>query len=95
MIVIADTTPLNYLALVGVIEVLPALYGAVVIPAAVAQELQAENALDTVKEWLASAPAWLEIRTVNQPVDISLEILDAREREAIQLAEELGASFDY
>ena len=32
MIVIADTTPLNYLVLIGEIELLPALHDGVVIP---------------------------------------------------------------
>lgn len=39
MIVIADTTPLNYLILIDEIEVLPKLYGRVVIPEAVREEL--------------------------------------------------------
>jgi predicted nucleic acid-binding protein len=35
MIVVADTTPVNYLILIGEIDVLPKLYGRVVIPPAV------------------------------------------------------------
>jgi len=35
MIVIADTTPLNYLVLIGRVETLPQLYGRVLIPLAV------------------------------------------------------------
>jgi predicted nucleic acid-binding protein len=35
MIVVADTTPINYLILIGQIDVLSALYGRVVIPSAV------------------------------------------------------------
>jgi len=34
MIVVADTTPVNYLILIGEIDVLPKLYGRVVIPPA-------------------------------------------------------------
>ena len=32
MVVISDTSPLNYLVLIGQTEVLPKLYGEVVIP---------------------------------------------------------------
>jgi predicted nucleic acid-binding protein len=39
MIVIADTSPLNYLVLIGEAEVLRRLYGQVVIPEAVLREL--------------------------------------------------------
>jgi predicted nucleic acid-binding protein len=39
MIVVADTTPINYLILIGKIQVLPALYGRVVVPPAVVKEL--------------------------------------------------------
>ena len=40
MIVIADTSPLNYLILIGEAEVLWRLYGRIVIPEAVLRELQ-------------------------------------------------------
>ena len=39
MIVIADTSPINYLILIGEIEVLSALYGRVLIPPSVREEL--------------------------------------------------------
>jgi predicted nucleic acid-binding protein len=39
MIVVADTTPVNYSILIGAIDVLPKLYGRVVIPPAVHEEL--------------------------------------------------------
>ena len=39
MIVIADTSPINYLILIGEIDVLPALYGQVLIPPSVREEL--------------------------------------------------------
>ena len=35
MIVVADTGPLNYLVLIGEIEILPVLFGQVFIPLAV------------------------------------------------------------
>jgi predicted nucleic acid-binding protein len=39
MIVVADTAPLNYLILIGHVDVLEALYGEVVIPPAVQDEM--------------------------------------------------------
>ena len=44
MIVIADTTPINYLILIEEIGILEKLYGRVLIPTAVFEELKAENA---------------------------------------------------
>ncbi len=89
MIVIADTAPLNYLVLIGEVDVLPALYGRVIIPNAVSRELQATGTPQAVKDWLKTSPAWLEVKSVSRPADLSLGTLDAGEREAIQLAEEL------
>jgi predicted nucleic acid-binding protein len=40
MIVVADTTPLNYLVLIGQIELLPTLYHTVLIPQEVHRELR-------------------------------------------------------
>lgn len=62
MIVVADTSPLNYLVLIGEQELLPTLFGRIVIPEAVFQELRATVTPQTVQKWLAQAPDWLEIR---------------------------------
>jgi predicted nucleic acid-binding protein len=40
MIVVADTTPINYLILIEEIDILAKLYGRVVIPRVVREELQ-------------------------------------------------------
>ena len=39
MIIVSDTSPINYLVLIGEIELLPKLFGKVVIPQAVLDEL--------------------------------------------------------
>jgi predicted nucleic acid-binding protein len=44
MIVVADTTPINYLILIEEIDVLPKLYGRVMIPRAVNEELMRSRA---------------------------------------------------
>lgn len=40
MIIVSDTSPINYLVLIREIELLPKLFGKVVIPQAVLDELQ-------------------------------------------------------
>jgi predicted nucleic acid-binding protein len=91
MIVIADTTPLNYLVLIGHADILPVLYGRVLIPRAVYLELQHERTPDVVRVWIAHPPSWLEIRTIARvQVDIP-DGLDPGEAEAITLAEEIKA----
>jgi predicted nucleic acid-binding protein len=91
MIVIADTTPLNYLVLIDRVEVLPQLYGRVLIPLAVWEEMQRPETPDVVRAWVAQPPAWLEIRPVAKNPDAVVQNLGAGECEAIALAEELHA----
>jgi predicted nucleic acid-binding protein len=90
--IVADTTPLNYLVLIQAIEILPTLYGKVLIPPAVKAELTNANAPDIVREWISQPPSWLEVLSLKQPVDSALSHLDPGEREAISLASELQAS---
>ena len=91
MIIVADTSPINYLILIKEIEVLPRLYGKIVIPEAVREELLRPVAPEAVRIWTAQAPAWLETRTPASIADSSLARLDAGERDAIMLATELNA----
>jgi hypothetical protein len=39
MLVVTDTSPINYLILIGYVDVLPVLHGDIIIPQAVAVEL--------------------------------------------------------
>jgi predicted nucleic acid-binding protein len=89
-VVVSDTSPINYLVLIGHIDVLPTLFGNVLIPAAVHQELQQPGTPSEVRAWLASSPAWLVLKHAHI-TDPSLD-LDAGETEAIALAEEVGAN---
>ncbi len=89
MIVISDTSPLNYLILIECIDVLPALYGRVVIPEGVLAELQRDSTPQVVKEWIAARPRWLDIRQARLQADDSLSMLGVGERQAISLAQEL------
>ncbi|MGH9854759.1 MAG: hypothetical protein ACREBD_33425 [Blastocatellia bacterium] len=92
MIVISNTTPLRYLIELGRTDILPALFGQVLIPQAVFDELHDPKTPQMVKDWFASRPAWLEVKALSQPPDISLDSLDYGEREAIALALELNAN---
>ena len=91
MIVIADTGPLNYLILIGEIELLPALYHRVAVPPSVCEELGRLRAPEAVRACIAQPPSWLEICTPTNSPDSGLAHLDAGERDAILLAEELAA----
>jgi predicted nucleic acid-binding protein len=91
MIVVADTSPISYLVLIKEIDILPKIYGAVVVPEIVARELRQQSAPEMVRAWVADAPSWLQIRVPIQAPDPSLAKLDAGERDAILLATELKA----
>ena len=94
-VVIADTGPINYLILSGHIDVLPALFGKVILPGIVRDELRHRKAPPAVQRWIADSPSWTEVRQILHVPDVSrdasLEILDAGERDAIALALEIHA----
>jgi len=92
-LVIADTGPLNYLILIGHIDLLPVLFEKVVLPATVQSELASGKAPFFVRHWVGNLPAWLEVRDapLSQAEDASLKGIDAGERAAIQLAASLHA----
>lgn len=91
MIVVSDTSPLCYLILIGQIDLLRRLYGQVVIPQAVQEELADERSPDQVQQWIAQPPDWLTIQSVSLQPDGALEVLDLGEQAAILLVEQLGA----
>ena len=80
-LVIADTGPINYLTLIGDVEVLPVLFEKVILPTTVKAELISRKAPESVRAWLSNPPAWLEIHN-DQPFipDPSLEGLDEGEK---------------
>ena len=91
MIIVSDTSPLNYLILIDSQDVLPTLFGQIIIPQAVLNELQHAKTPEKIKDWIAAKPIWLEVRNVRVSPINKLENLDYGEREAIFLAEELSA----
>jgi uncharacterized protein len=91
MIVVADTSPLNYFVQIGCESVLSSLYQRVLIPPSVLGELGHAGAPKIVGEWLLDLPSWIEVRGTAAPPDAALADLDPGEREAIQLAQEQRA----
>jgi predicted nucleic acid-binding protein len=88
MLVVADTSPLNYLVLIGCIDILPQLHEKVLIPSAVRRELLSFDAPPAVREWATKLPAWAE-EVAPAPEflhDPQLVALHDGEREALALA---------
>jgi predicted nucleic acid-binding protein len=96
-LVVADTSPINYLILIGHISVLPALFHRVILPTAVRDELAAPKASPLVRNWIEAQPEWIEVRdshsSISDPIasDPIMDELDRGERAAIILAAELQA----
>lgn len=91
MIVVSDTSPLCYLLLIEEIEVLPQLFGRVIIPQRVRDELLTPAAPQVVRGWIAQPPDWLEVQTITNQIAPALNQLDLGEQEAITLALQLQA----
>ena len=91
MIVVADTSPLNYLILIDYIDVLQPLYGRVAIPTAVHDEMIRQEAPVTVRSWAMNLPAWVEVHTSPPATQFLSKNLDLGESEAISLALNLKA----
>ena len=67
MIVISDTSPINYLILIDEIGLLPKLYDRIVVASGVLEELVAGSAPEKVKHWLDEKPDWLENAITGYP----------------------------
>jgi predicted nucleic acid-binding protein len=88
--VVADSGHIQYLVLCEAIDAVPQMYGQLVIPAAVAQELSHHEAPPQVRAWIKTLPEW---ETVERPTQIEPTAhLGLGEREAIALACELKAT---
>lgn len=95
MIVISDTTPLIGVSFLGRFELLKQLFGEVIIPAAVYDEIAGKGAgrvgSDNVSKSIADG--WIHVENITTtPLLITLKVdLDAGESEAIALALEKHA----
>lgn len=91
MSVVSDASPLNYLIMIGAVDVLVPLYGRVFVPHTVVAELGQSAAPDAVRAWMAQRPGWLDVSQEAPQSDPTLALLDPGERAAITLALSLGA----
>ncbi|HBY61768.1 MAG TPA: DUF3368 domain-containing protein [Solibacterales bacterium] len=91
MTVVSNTSPINYLTLIGQERLLPTLFGRVIVPLAVLEELQSPGAPPPIGEMLSRSGDWLESMSAPSVPDPMLGVLDEGEREAIALAVSLKA----
>jgi|SRR5579884_705013 len=61
MIVVSDTSPINYLVWIGAIGLLPRLYDSVILPQAVYEELTRPEAPAPVRAWATQLPEWATV----------------------------------
>ena len=71
-------------------DLLPKLFDRILIPEAVRRELQSDGTPEPVRQFIAAAPDWIEVRSA-PAVRATLAHLDSGEREALALA--VGANF--
>lgn len=91
-IVVSDSSPIRALSHLGLLDLLPQVFGEVLIPPAVAQELA-----DTTSHFAPFDAARSKVLTIRQPHDQQrvralLKVLHQGESEAIALAVEVNAS---
>lgn len=92
MIVISDTTPISGLLIVGQLHILKELFGTIVIPPAVFQEIVALEKFGFSTQVVRESEWMLKLEPRNQSLVRKLiEELDTGEAEAIVLALELQA----
>ena len=86
-----NPSPLLYLVLIDQVDLLRTLYDQVMVPRAVAGELQHPSAPANARAWVRTLPSWCALRAPRHPAPSELLRLGAGEREAIVLAEEWEA----
>lgn len=92
MNVVSDTSPLNYLVLIGLPEVLPQLFKEVHTPLEVVAELRHPRTPEIVRQWAGSPPQWLKVTHSAGTVQGSAHF-GVGEVAAIALAKQLGAKW--
>ena len=68
-LVVADTSPRNYLVLIEQVEILPTLFEKVFVPQIVRDELRHDEAPESVRRWIAEPPSWVEIVPAAREID--------------------------
>lgn len=91
MIIVSDTTPLRYLIEIDEVHILETLFGKVIIPEKIAEELQRPKTPQKIKDWMLARPVWLEVRKADISLFTPQKRIHDGEREAFALALELKA----
>lgn len=91
MIIVSDTTPFRYLIEIDEAHILETLFGKVIIPKRVFQELQHPKTPQKVRDWIQATPVWIEVKTADLSRYVPQRKIDQGEHEAIALALELQA----
>lgn len=91
MIVVADTSPLNYLIQIELDNLLSRLYVQILIPAGVLEELKHPSAPPPVRAWILRLPEWIQIQAPLSEPDPELADLGIGEQQGIQISSEVGA----
>jgi predicted nucleic acid-binding protein len=86
-VIVADTSPLSYHVLIGLIDVLPKLFNRVLVPDEVIRELRASAAPPDVRAWAEALPEWIDVSPAGQADSEDMPHLDPGERAAITLAQ--------
>ncbi|MFM7519140.1 MAG: DUF3368 domain-containing protein [Planctomycetota bacterium] len=89
MIVVCDTSPVNYLVLIDEIDLLPQLFATVVLPAGVLAELQHPRTPPRVASWARELPPW--VRVISPAGGVEEVGLGRGEAEAITIATQVAA----
>ncbi len=76
MIIVSNTSPINYLILIEHINLLSKLFKQIIIPQEVYNELSDTAAPLPVQSWIVAPPDWLKIKLVSQPSDAVVDLLD-------------------
>lgn len=91
-LVVADSSPIRYLVIIGHVDALPLIYNQVILPGAVVAELTHPSAPASVIDWASRLPEWVEVKEPESPPSADLqEWLDQGEVAAITLAKEINA----
>ena len=88
-LVIADTGPINYLILIGRADLFPQLFGQIVLPNAVLQELSSEDAPASVRSWISNPPRWMHF--IDSPPTPEMNRIHKGEAAVIALATAMSA----
>ena len=84
-VVISDTSPLNYLILIGETGSLPALYSKILIPDAVLAELRDAESPPIVAAWASMLPDWVDV-ALTSVEDCDSSFPDLGELRTLQVA---------